>query len=228
MNLAAQRRVGVIAALAVSIFLLSACSPVGDPGAAPSETPSPSPTEVKATPTPTPTPTPTVLTFEAGAEMDPAAWSVEWGDRFPDMEGYTLSSPDDGNGSWAYRDDTTQCDIGFYQGFGPSADMDHTKDDRTLSDAYLATFTQASSDDVAQYGFDSTVQIWDTDVVAAFRSLGWSTDDGASRVDSVRVFVADEALLYVTVTCPPESDAFVESERLAKDLFGVNMTSTDG
>src|SRR6476620_9250658 len=131
MKIATQWRVSTIA-LAAAIVLLTGCAPASAPSSGKSETPASTKTPTpSATPTPTPTEEHLDLSFDAGAGLDPTSMNVGWDDHFQVTPGFSVRAPDDGNGTWAYLEDSTQCEIWFHQGYGPSPDLDPTKDERT-------------------------------------------------------------------------------------------------
>ena len=90
---------------------------------------------IEASPTPTSdarvAAPPTDLSFDEAADLDVSTWRVEWVPLFPE-DGFSILSPDDGNGSWAHTDDATGCQMFFYQGL--LTDLNMAQDDRAISD----------------------------------------------------------------------------------------------
>ena len=219
------------AGLVLAAFLLTACTP--DVSGARRATPEPTGSASgKATATPEAEDDaampPTDITFEAGAELDPASWRAGWDDRLMAAdERFAVSSPDDGNGSWAYLDGQTQCTIAFYQ--GAITDLELGADDRESTDRMLAAVlstqipgvttadvtSNASDDYVAQTTQEGTVDI---------RLVGGSGGDGGSEAgwsEFGRTFGTLGTSLVVNVECPPGQDIGTEVTALLNEYVGI-------
>jgi hypothetical protein len=219
------------AGLVLAAVLLTACTP--DVSGARRVTPEPTGSASgEATPTPEAEDAaampPTDITFEAGAELDPASWRAGWDDRLMAAdERFAVSSPDDGNGSWAYLDGQTQCTIAFYQ--GAITDLELGADDRESTDSMLAAVlstqlpgvttadvtANASDDYVAQTTQEGTVEI---------RLVGGSGGGGGSDAgwsEFGRTFGTLGTSLVVNVECPPGQDIGTEVTALLNEYLGI-------
>jgi hypothetical protein len=220
-----------VAGLILAAFVLTACTP--DVSGARRATPVPTGSasgDAAGTPeagedTDMP---PTDITFEAGAELDPTSWRAGWDDRLMAAdERFAVSSPDDGNGSWAYLDGQTQCSIAFYQ--GAITDLELGADDRESTDGMLAAVlstqipgvtaadvtANASDDYVAQTTQEGTVEI---------RLVGGSGGGGGSEAgwsEFGRTFGTLGTSLVVNVECPPGQDVGTEVADLLNEYVGI-------
>lgn len=166
---------------------------------------------------------PSELTFEAGADLDPARWSVQWGDSFVTDEGFSVLSPDDGNGSWSYLDGANQCEVLFYQ--GGMADLDMSQDDRTLTDDFLATVlagtvTGSTRADVDEHAFDHDLKGLGVESVT-FRAIWGSGAEGGTWLHAGRMLALHEAALYVGIQCPAGYEADEEFAKLTDSHLSV-------
>ena len=225
MDTALRRRLSA-AALVASLALLPGCAlvpslgeitPVATDDAADSSGDSDSPEQ------PDPDLPPSELTFEAGAELDPAKWSVQWGDAFLADESFSVLSPDDGNGNWSYLDGANQCEISFYQ--GGMADLDMSQDDRPLTDDFLAsvlagTVTGSTRADVDEHAFDHELKGLGVESVE-FRAIWGSAADGGTWLHAGRMFGLHEAALYVGIRCPAGFEADEEFAKLTDSHLSV-------
>jgi hypothetical protein len=218
------------AGLVLAAVLLTACTP--DVSGARRVTPEPTGSasgEATATPEAGDAAMPpTDITFEAGAELDPASWRAGWDDRLMAAdERFAVSSPDNGNGSWAYLDGQTQCTIAFYQ--GAITDLELGADDRESTDSMLAAVlstqipgvttadvtANASDDYVAQTTQEGTVEI---------RLVGGSGGGGGSDAgwsEFGRTFGTLGTSLVVNVECPPGQDIGAEVTALLSEYVGI-------
>ncbi|MEV5071369.1 hypothetical protein MRBLMI12_003000 [Microbacterium sp. LMI12-1-1.1] len=228
----------VTAGLLLSAFALTACTPF-PPGA---RLLSPEPSDsasVDAGETPEPADDagspPTEITFAAGAELDPALWTVGWDDRLMAAdERFATSSPDDGNGSWAYLDGQTQCTVAFYQ--GAITDLELGADDRESTDNMLAAVlstqipgvtgadvsANASDDYVAQTTQEGTVDI------RMVGGSGGAGGDEASWSEFGRTFGTLGTSLVVNVECPPGQDVATEVTDLLGNYLGIAVAPASG
>lgn len=217
------------AGVVLAAFLLTACTPdvsgarraTPEPTDSSSDAATPEPTEADGEP-------PTDITFETGAELDPALWVVGWDDRLMAAdERFAVSSPDDGNGSWAYLDGQTQCTIAFYQ--GAITDLELGADDRASTDNMLAAVlstqipgvtpadvsANASDDHVAQTTQEGTVEI------RMVGGSGGAGGDDASWSEFGRTFGALGTSLVVNVECPAGQDIGTEVAGLLNEYVGI-------
>lgn len=216
--------------LAILALSVTGCSTAGppaadsgatDPPAAPSE-PSPSPS---LSPAETLT---SAFAFDAATPPAPGQWLIAWDDHFAVTEGFSVLSADDGEGSWAYRDDRTQCTVAFYQGSAAAAGLDASAGDREQSDEFIGIVMQAPPEMVEQYVEDYDVPVWGEDDSVAFRTLGGAAEDGSTRVDTARVVPSLDVVLHVTIGCPPGQDAFTVRDRLAEEVLAVGALEGEG
>lgn len=218
------------AGLALAALLLTACTP--DVSGARRATPEPTRSASDEAPTPEAPGDagmpPADITFEAGAELDPGLWRAGWDDRLMAAdERFAVSSPDDGNGSWAYLDGRTQCTIAFYQ--GAITDLELGADDRESTDSMLAAVlstqipgvtaadvtANASDEYVAQTTQEGTVDI---------RLVGGTGGGGGSEAgwsEFGRTFGTLGTSLVVNVECPPGQDVGTEVTDLLNEYIGV-------
>ena len=184
-------------------------------------TDAPQPTEEQGSPSPEPAErrAPADLSFESGGALDPTQWRVQW---FTFGEGFSELEPDDGNGNWAIVDDSTGCEIRFFQ--GTIGGMDLAQNDRELTDDLLWIFTEASvagavREDVTTHAFDDSVPLFLDDDALPMRTIWWSSDDGATELYSARMFASLGGGVYVGIHCPPGQDASAEFDKLRDGDF---------
>ncbi|PZU47289.1 MAG: hypothetical protein DI566_06190 [Microbacterium sp.] len=158
---------------------------------------------------------PDEFTFEAGDGLSPDV-RVEWGDTLFAKDGFTLSHPDDGNGSWGYTEDATQCTVLFWQGSFTGAES--ATNDRELSDAVLATWLHASAEDVTSYAEDGVVgyQVGGTGS-ADVRVIAGTTAAGEATISAARGVLAIDGGFIVDVSCPAGQDAGAAYAALAAE-----------
>src|SRR5690606_9171155 len=95
---------------------------------------------------------PDTLTFEAGALL-PGSTYVEWSDGLMMDDGWDLTSPDTGNGTWGYTLVDGTCTAAFWQ--GTLDGLTPSGDDSTDSDAVIAFFLNAEVSDVTTAAKDT-------------------------------------------------------------------------
>lgn len=157
------------------------------------------------------------LSFETGADLDPAAWRVQW---FTFGNGYSELEPDDGNGHRANTDNASQCSIDLYQ--GTVFDLDWSQDDRTISDEMLWVMASgimpgATREDVTANAFDDSVPLFIDEGTVPFRTVWGGAEDGSTWLDSARMFGSLGNGLNIFIKCPPGQDASLVYERLRDD-----------
>lgn len=226
---------GGMAIIAIALLTLAGCSspePTDDasprPAAQESETSS-------ATPVPTESPlelAPAKVTFEAGADLDPAVWVAGWTDvLMATDERFTVSTADNGNGSWAYIDTQSQCTVAFYQ--GAITDLQLGADDRESTDNMLAAVlspqipgvtgadvtANASDGQVAQSTQEGTVDI---------RVVGGSGEGDATWAEFGRMFATLGTALVVNVECPSGQNASAEVSDLLNAYLAIGVSPKSG
>ncbi|MFB7885120.1 hypothetical protein [Microbacterium sp. NPDC056057] len=176
---------------------------------------------------------PADLTFEAGVELAPGMWTAAWDDRL--MAGdarFSVSTPDDGNGSWAYLDQQTQCSVAFYQ--GAITDLELGADDRESSDNMLAAVLGAqipgvTGADVSANATDEyvaqTTQEGSVDVRIVV-GTGGSAGAEATWSELGRMFGTLGTALVVNVECPQGQDASTEVSDVLNSYLGIAVSST--
>ena len=149
--------------------------------------------------------TPEDLTFEAGAVLGPRL-RAQWGDSLVADADYTLTTPDDGNGNWAYTQNSTQCEVRFWQ--GDVSSIGSGEGDRALSDAVLATWLKVSPDEVTAAAQDDMVgYVPGTSGSTQVRVVAGSTQSGGSWVAAARGLTSFHGGFVVHVTCPEGQSA---------------------
>jgi hypothetical protein len=228
MNLAAGRRMSVIA-LAVTAVLLTACAPSSNSAA----TPSASTANPSKTPASTPSSSPTVepaaddllnLAFGDAEDTIEPGWQIGWADPFVVDEDFAVLAADDGAGSWSYTDQTTACDIYFYQ--GQIFDLDYSQDDRGASDQMLAILAMGTPtpEDIASVSASAGDLAFGTepeDGEVEVRVIGGSYPDGRTIVQATRMFGTRGGGITVSLSCPAGVDASNEFGRLAESHLRV-------
>lgn len=196
---------GVAVIAAVLGALLTACVPTASfdgTGASTSTTSAPTPTS-SAGPTDG-LDTPEDLTFAAGAVVG-SRLRAQWADSLIADADYTLTTPDDGNGNWAYTQSATQCEVRFWQ--GDVSAIAAPDDDRSLSDAVLATWLQVSADQVTAVAQDDAVgYVPGTSGSTQVRLVSGSTSSGGTWIAAARGLGAIHGGFLVQVTCPSGQD----------------------
>lgn len=155
------------------------------------------------------------LSFAAGAELD-AALRPQWSDPFVADKAFTVSSPDDGKGSWSYVDTRTQCIVGFWQ--GTLTGLAPATDDSALSDELLALRFKASAADVAKYADERiSFSSLDRGAVAARSVAGADSASGQTYIVAARAFAVPGAGLVASLDCPAKVDVYQQWKALAAD-----------
>jgi|GEM_PF-827193 len=176
---------------------------------------------------------PAELTFTAGAELEAGAWIAGWDDRLMSTdERFSVSVPDDGNGSWAYLDGQTQCTSAFYQ--GAITDLELGADDRESTDNMLAAVLSSSMPgvtgaDVAANASDDyaaqTTQEGTVDIRVVV-GTGGGAGEGATWGEFGRMFGSLGTALVVNVECPAGQDASTEVADLLNTYLGIAVSPT--
>ncbi len=163
---------------------------------------------------------PAALTFEAGAQLPETAF-IQWADGLMTDDGWTVASPDDGNGSWTYGTIDGACTAEFYQGLASDAGFT-PGDDRASSDAILAILLQADPAEIAQHAVDGSFgyQIGGSGDVAHRQLTG--QQDGRTWIMAARAFTATDAGVYLIVDCTGADAATVFDEVVEKNAIIVD------
>ncbi|GAA1540364.1 hypothetical protein HD600_001038 [Microbacterium ginsengiterrae] len=142
---------------------------------------------------------PSALTFDAGTAL-PASAYIEWGDSLMADDGWEITSPDDGNGSWTHGTVDGTCTAQFWQGF--TGDVDTVPgDDSASSDAILATLLQTDPATVTAHASDGTFSYQvggNADV--DHRRLASGQDD-RNWIMAARAFTATGIGVYLLLDC---------------------------
>ncbi|WP_345802817.1 hypothetical protein AAIB33_06945 [Microbacterium sp. AZCO] len=213
-------------ALAFGIVVLSGCSAlIPTAGASPSA----SATRTRS-PSPAPAAAPADLTFDAGESLDGGDWQIGWVDVFQSDPGFTVTAPDEGKGSYSYADAETQCQL-FYQ--GAVGDIDMSRDDRTISDDFLATVLTgtvagATREDVTAHAFDDQVLQHPGPGTADTRTIWGQSSDGRTWLHSARMFGARGGGVYIGITCPSGQDASAELQKVMQDDVRLAVAPAGG
>lgn len=168
-----------------------------------------------ATPTPTSSPTSTpkpsaTLTFADGARL-PKSTYIEWGDGLAFDKGWSVNSPDDGNGNWSYINTDRSCTASFWQGrIIDSA----SADDRAASDVVLATFLKADVSQLAGKAGNSTFPYMTPGNTGADMRQLRGKESWGTWVLGARAFLATQTAMYIIVDCKNEN-----AETVAKEVF---------
>ncbi|WP_407359061.1 hypothetical protein LTA6_001454 [Microbacterium sp. LTA6] len=213
-------RLMAVAAVIALALPLSGCVfgqiPANDPGVdKPAEEPEPSdePSEEPAGELPA------ALSFAQGQELPSTAY-IEWGDGLMTDDGWTVVSPDNGDGGWKYGTADGTCTAQFWQGF--IADVPVVAgDDSASSDAILgvllktdtATITPAAT--TGEFGY----QPGGDGGVENRQVLGMEGD--RSWIMAARAFTATGVGLYLIVDCTGGDANAVLAEVVEKNAIVV-------
>lgn len=194
---------GLLVAVPVIALLVAGCASTDDdarPGVTPTSAASSSGSGDESDIQP-----PDDLSFASGADLDPRL-RAQWGDPLMADAAFTLTTPDDGNGTWAYTQNSSQCEVRFWQ--GDISSITGADDDRTLSDAVLATWLQVGTDQVTASAQDDAVGYFTGEAARTqVRAVAGTTQSGGSWVAAARVLRAIDGGYVVHITCPAGQDA---------------------
>jgi len=227
-------RAARVAALSLGLLLLAGCSPASpvavDDSVSPSTQATRSTTESAVSPSPQTVALPADLSFEAGSELELGDWETGWAESLGSTVGFSVESPDDGNGSFAYADDATGCRLSFYQ--GTITDLDMTKDDRTISDELLTIWMTNNGgltpEQVAANAYDDVAAQYPGEGTVATRTIWGTGADGGSLLVSARVFGALGGGVSVTILCPSGTDAQSELNSLMGKYLAIQVEAATG
>ncbi|WP_157540850.1 hypothetical protein [Microbacterium sp. XT11] len=140
------------------------------------------------------------LSFADGASI-PASAHIEWGDGFFMDDGWTVTSPDDGNGGWAYGTTDGTCVARFWQGDVSGLPL-VAGDDSASSDALLAyVIGDASAADITPLAVTASLGYGtgSNQTLEARQIIG---EDGDRRwAITARAFTANAHGVYVIADC---------------------------
>jgi hypothetical protein len=143
------------------------------------------------------------LTFAAGQDLSGSA--PQLGDTLDNLSGWTLTSPDNGRGHWAYSTADRRCAVTFQQNIidGGVAVVDG--DDRATTDSYLRSMLRNPSADFVDgsvaYGLGKSATIAQTRVITHVDK------DGTQRLTAARAFSKNRTAMHVSITCKPGVDS---------------------
>ncbi|KQX04936.1 MULTISPECIES: hypothetical protein [unclassified Leifsonia] len=194
-----MRRAGIAgtAALAV-VILLSACTPASDAGGA------------STTPPATPSPADGGVVDASDSPLSFAANPRFEGDKLPQIADglvsdprWTLSSPDDGTGSWGYTSSDEACTLTLSQVLLPE-ELTGRTDDLDATRAYLAAVLQEDPQVVEDNAQVHQFAGGDDPTEALLLSSGGQ--DGSAWFVLLRVFSSVDAAVGVSGQCSAGTD----------------------
>lgn len=144
------------------------------------------------------------LSFADGAALSTTT-TAEWADGLVLDDGWTLTSPDDGNGNWGYTSADGGCTVAYWQGMIGDVDTS-SGDDAIVSDKMLATLLGATDADIAEYAFDTdfAYQVPGNDEADARAVVG---DDGTTQwIMAARALSQPGLGFTVTIDCTGGQD----------------------
>lgn len=209
-----------LAVLLIVAVGLTACA-AGGPSSSES---TPSHPSASASPKPTGSetdvPVPDTLGFDDGDDVD-NRMQAQWIDAMIADKDFTLSSPDDGKGNWAYTQNATQCVVRFWQ--GSVADLPAASSDRELSDAILSVWTSVSPADVTAHAADGTVGYQlSGEATAAVRIIAGSAQD-KTYVTAARGLRGLRGGFLTEVECPSGQSATAPFAALTPRYLGLTV-----
>ncbi|WP_161580494.1 DUF4190 domain-containing protein [Subtercola vilae] len=164
------------------------------------------------------------LTFEAGQSL-PATTIPQFADGFITSTGWSVSSPDDGQGNWSYTSSDKQCTVKFHQGLLGSKVTTVPGDDQATTDAYLIYVDNATASDVDQYAETDYVGLGSADASYSVdtRTLTGTDSNGSHWITAARAFASTGTGMYLDLTCQPATDlTSIYYDVLAKAAIVVN------
>lgn len=200
----------------VTLAVLTGCVTTDPPAPTVSEVPvtaSPSPTEEAITD----------LTFAAGEDL-PTTAVVEWADPLADGDGYTLSRPDDGGGSWAYTDSVTECYVSFYQGTVDG--IDYSASDEAASEAVLMARSGVDEANAEEWVDTSSLRLLPSGGTVEVQRFYASAPQG-SMVIAARAFGSLGVGMTVKDMCPADVDAWEHFLTLDESGLGIMISEPE-
>lgn len=140
---------------------------------------------------------PMSMSFADGDQVSPDTL-VQWGDGLMFDDGWNLSSPDNGQGSWGYTTTDDACTASFYQGFESS--LGGTSD-REATLAALELLLDANATEFEEFIEEGQFSYQ----VAGSRTADYLSVYGSDELGSwtlaVRAFAQTSSVLYVDIEC---------------------------
>ncbi len=169
-----------------------------------------------------------VLSFEDGGRLDPAQ-QVAWADPFAGDEGYTVLTKNDGDGSWSYTSNATDCVIGYYE--GTLEGMDPSAGDSALSDELLAAQFGSTAEDIARIRQGRHRALPHPRTARRDQSgCGHRFHPATTYIVAARAFAALNAGFVATLKCPAKVDVESEWAKLNSDTgaFALVFETAEG
>src|SRR6218665_438673 len=155
----------------------------------------------------------TTMSFDDGAAIAPGS-IAQWSDGLLTDDGWTLTSPDVGEGGWTYTSADGTCSAAFWQ--GQVYDMTAT-DDRSASDFMLGALISADAATVEQAGQDGTLAYFSgANRVADSRYISQVEADRSWAI-AVRGFAVLKSTVYLIVDCSTDQAETVIDEVITKN-----------
>lgn len=217
-NMPLLARSAAVVLIALTALPLSGCLYGSIPSGSPT-TDAPEPNPTQSTPD-AEGDLPETLAFEDGAMLPESAY-IEWGDSLMADDGWEVTSPDDGNGTWTYGTADGTCTAQFWQGFTGDVETE-PGNDSVSSDAILATILQTDVASVTEHAVDGafSYQVGGNADVEQ-RQLAGEQDDRAWTM-AARAFTATGVGVYVIVDCTGGDVDAVFSEVVEKNAIVVH------
>jgi hypothetical protein len=206
MNRTRSLRFATIAILALATLPLSGCLAASIPPEAPiAEEPISTPSPSEEAPVEEPTDeepegdVPATLSFADGALLSDSTY-IEWADGLMFDDGWEITTPDTGNGTWGYTTTDGTCTAAFWQ--GTLDGLTPTGDDSADTDAVIAFFLDADVAEVTAAATDAELsyQVGGAGGVDA-RSAGGQQDETRTWSITARAFSQVGAGVYTLVDC---------------------------
>ncbi len=213
-----DRRAGIATVILLALLPMSACS-LTIPEGSGSEPGSSASTAPESSTKPSPAPSAAGFTFEDGASLSAANY-IEWADGLFGDDGWTLTSPDDGNGNWGYTSIDGACTVAFWQ--GRLDGLTPAGDDSVDSDAVIAFFVNAERQQITDFGYDEELsyQIAGAGGLEARAIL--SEEDDRTWILAARAFGSAGVGLYTLVDCTGGDAQATFDEVVEKNAILIN------
>ncbi|TDN92671.1 hypothetical protein EV279_2198 [Microbacterium sp. BK668] len=165
----------------------------------------PSPTPSAAEPSPSSSEPPTVqISLDDGDLLDPAQ-TASWADPLDGAAGYTVVTADDGDGSWSYRSEATDCVVGYWHGALP--DSGEGDGDAADSDLLLAAQFGTTAEEIASFARDDLAPFRTPSELVQTRAVaGADSETATTYLVAARAFAALDMGFVATLRCPSTTD----------------------
>lgn len=212
-----------VSALLVALALpLSGCIAMSIPDQPAAHTEPPVATEETSEPTPQQTVAPeahSTMTFEDGANLGADSF-VQWGDGLMFDDGWAVSSPDNGQGQWAYGSADGACNASFYQGIETS--LIGSENDYEATVSALVMLLESDRATVEEHMSEGTFSFQAPGArEAAHLSVDGEDEYGPWNL-AVRAFAQTGAVLYVNMAC---ADGSIDER--TDEVYNKNLVSID-